>query len=285
MTFGQAKSEEPVGKSEPTSAETVPASLISQPSLSEPPSEPPSGSAGLRSESSNLPEAPNKELHRLKRALRALSACNQALAQAASEQELLDQVCDIIVRVGGYRMTDIAYAEQDDAKTVRPKAHAGYDSGYLDKIELSWSDSPAGRGPAGTAIRENRICLFADTSNNPGFALWREAALQRGYAAVIPFPLRSGGAAFGVLAIYSEQVDSFEGSEVELLAEIADNLAYGITAIRAQGESKREAAALREAGAKYRQLVEQVPAVSYVAEAGAQGRFLYLSPQAKTVLG
>jgi PAS domain S-box-containing protein len=277
MTSGQSKSDGPAEKTAPISAESEPAS---------PPSPQTSSwhSAASVSESSNS-ESSNEELRRLKRALRALSACNQALAQAGSEQALLDQVCDIIVRVGGYRMTGIAYAEQDEAKTVRPKAHAGHDSGYLDKIELSWSDSPAGRGPAGTSIRENRICVFADTANNPQFALWREAALQRGYAAVIGLPLRSGGAAFGVLAIYSEQVDSFEGSEVELLAEIADNLAYGITAIRAQGESKRAAAALREAEARYRQLVEQVPAVSYVAEAGAQGRFLYLSPQAKTVLG
>ncbi len=68
------------------------------------------------------------------------------------------------------------------------------------------------------------------------FEPWREAALQRGYAAVIALPLRVAGAAFGVLAIYSEQVGSFESSEVELLTEMANNLAYGITAIRAQEE-------------------------------------------------
>jgi len=227
----------------------------------------------------------NKELRRLNRALHALSACNQALAQAGSEKELLNEICDIIVRLGGYRMAGIAYAQQDEEKTVRPMAHAGFGSGYLDKIALSWSDTPAGRGPAGTAIRENRICVVPDTKNDPMFKPWREAALQRGYAAVIALPLKVAGSAFGMLAIYSEQVGSFESSEVELLTEMANNLAYGITAIRAQEETRRATAALREAEAKYRQLVEQVPAISYVAEAGAQGRFLYLSPQVKTILG
>jgi two-component system cell cycle sensor histidine kinase/response regulator CckA len=229
--------------------------------------------------------AVNAELRRLKRALHALSACNQALAQAGSEQQLLEEICDIIVRVGGYRMTGIAYAEQDAEKTVRPMAHAGHGSGYFERIQLRWSDTPAGRGPSGVAIRENRICVMADTANDPQFALWREAALQRGYAAVIALPLRVAGLAFGVLAIYSEQVGSFESSEVELLTEVANNLAFGITAIRSQEEGRRATAALREAEAKYRQLVEQVPAISYVAEAGAHGRFLYLSPQAKTILG
>jgi two-component system, cell cycle sensor histidine kinase and response regulator CckA len=229
--------------------------------------------------------AVNRELRRLNRSLHALSACNQALAQASSEQEMLDQICDIIVRVGGYRMAGIAYAEQDEQKTVRPMAHAGHGSGYLEKIQLKWSDTPAGRGPAGTAIREDRICVIADTANDPMFAPWREAALQRGYAAVIALPLRVAGAAFGVLAIYSEQVGSFERSEVELLSEMANNLAFGITAIRAQEEGLRVTAALQDAERRYRQLVEQVPAISYIAEPGEAGRFHYISPQVEHILG
>ena len=227
----------------------------------------------------------NKELRRLNRALRALSACNQALAQASNEQQLLDQICNIIVRVGGYRMAGIAFAEQDQGKTIRPVAHAGYDSGYLDKIELRWSDTPAGRGPAGTAIRENRICLFGDTAGDPLFEPWREAALHRGYASVICLPLRVAGMAFGVLAIYAGQPNAFEKSEVELLTEMSNNLAFGITAIRSQDESRVATIALLEAEAKYRQLVEEVPAISYIAETGAFGPFLYMSPQVATILG
>jgi len=186
-------------ESSSTASSSFSSSMLGEPS--------PAISAGPPRESSV-----NSELRRLNRALHALSACNQALAQAGSERELLEEICDIIVRVGGYRMAGIAYAEQDEEKTVRPMAHAGHGSGYLEKIQLKWSDTPAGRGPAGTAIRENRICVIADIANDPQFALWREAALQRGYAAVIALPLRVAGLAFGVLAIYSEQVGSFESS-------------------------------------------------------------------------
>jgi len=207
------------------------------------------------------------------------------MAQAGSEQELLDQICDIIVRLGGYRMSGIAYAERNEEKTVRPLAHAGYDSGYLERINVKWSDAPEGQGPIGTAIRESRICVIADTATDLTFVPWREAALQRGYAAVIALPLRAAGQAFGVLAIYSEQPGSFESSEVELLAEIADNLSYGVAAIRSQAENRRAAAALLEAEAKYRELVEHVPAISYVSETGVLGGFVYLSPQTETILG
>ncbi len=33
-------------------------------------------------------------------------------------------------------MAGIAYAQQDEEKTVRPMAHAGFGSGYLEKIAL-----------------------------------------------------------------------------------------------------------------------------------------------------
>ena len=79
-----------------------------------------------KSVGSSEENAINKELRRLNRALRALSACNQALAQAGSEQELLQQICDVIVHLGGYRMAFIAYAQQDEEKTVRPMANAGH---------------------------------------------------------------------------------------------------------------------------------------------------------------
>jgi len=121
----------------------------------------------------------NKELRRLNRSWHVLSACNQALAQAFSEQELLQQICDVIVQMGAYRFAWIGYAEPDAGKTVRPMAHAGYEAGYLSNIRVAWSDELSGRGPTGTAIRENRACVIADVENDPRFLPWRDAAVQR----------------------------------------------------------------------------------------------------------
>ena len=227
----------------------------------------------------------NRELGRLSRALRVLSACNRALAQARSEQELLQETCDIIVRIGAYRFAWIGYAEQDEAKTVRPMAHAGHETGYLSNVQITWSETPSGHGPVGRAIRENQVCVIADAETDPKFLPWRDIALPRGYLSLIALPLRVAGSSFGALAIYSDQKRSFESSEVELLTEMANNLAFGITALRSHEEGKQATVALQEAEAKYRQLVEEVPAISYVAEAGAQGRFLYVSPQVTTILG
>lgn len=227
----------------------------------------------------------NRELRRLNRALRALSACNKALAQATSEQELLDQICNLIVRLGEYPLAWIGYAMPDRGKTIRTMALAGRDDGYISESPATWADGPTGHGAMGTVIRENKLCLIPNLKTDPRFEPWREWGLRMGYGSLLGLPLRVANQPFGGLAIYAPVGTTFENNEVKLLEEIADNLSYGITAVRTHEESERAEAALLEAEAKYRQLVEQVPAISYVAEAGAYGRFLYVSPQVKSILG
>src|SRR5207253_7721998 len=92
-----------------------------------PPAEPAQVQAALQAEVAQRRRAEEQ----LRRAHRALSRCNQALTRAAGEEELLREVCRIIVDVAGYRLCWVGYAEQDEARTVRPVADAGYEEGYL----------------------------------------------------------------------------------------------------------------------------------------------------------
>src|SRR5208283_868348 len=57
-------------------------------------------------------------LRRLNRELRAISNCNQVLLHATDEQSLLEEICRIVCEEAGYRMAFVAYAEDDDAKSV-----------------------------------------------------------------------------------------------------------------------------------------------------------------------
>jgi PAS domain S-box-containing protein len=198
----------------------------------------------------------DEELIRVNRALRMLSDTNQALIRIADEMTLLNEVCRVTVEVGGYRMAWIGLAQNDEAKTVRPVVHAGFESGYVESANLTWADNERGRGPGGIAIRTGQPCINRNIPLDPAFAPWREAAIQHGYKSNIALPLISEGQTFGVLEIYSVNTDAFDAKEVEILKEMAGDLAFGINALRTRVKRKQTEVALGESEERYRLIAE-----------------------------
>jgi len=186
------------------------------------------------------------ELQRLNRTLRALSRSSQAMIRAQNESDYLKEACKIIVEDCGYAMVWIGFAENDENKTIRPAANAGFEEGYLETLNLTWADTERGRGPTGTAIRTNKPAACKNMLTDPNFKPWREEAFKRGYASSIVFPLVTGGKAFGAINIYSKEPDPFSDGEMHLLSDLAGDLAYGITAIRLLAARTAAEAALRD---------------------------------------
>ena len=194
------------------------------------------------------------ELQKLNRALTATSNSNQAMMKAEDEAEYLKEVCKIVVNDCGYPMVWIGFAEQDEGKTVRPAAYAGFEEGYLETLKITWADTERGRGPTGTAIRTGKPSGCNNMLTDPDFKPWRAEAIKRGYASSFVFPLLANGAAFGAITLYSRDTDSFTAAEVKLLTELASDLAYGITTLRLRAEHARAEEARRLSEERYRSL-------------------------------
>lgn len=195
-------------------------------------------------------------LRRVNRAHRALSSCNQALIRATDERALLQQICRIIVDEASYRFCWVGYAEQDETRLVRPVAHAGVEEGYLKTLHVTWADTERGHGPTGTCIRTGQTVVVKDTSIDPLFAPWRDDALKRGYSAAIAIPLFIETTPLGALNIYASEPAAFGDREVDLLTELANDLAYGVRALRTRAEHVAAAAALRERDEHVRLLLD-----------------------------
>jgi PAS domain S-box-containing protein len=203
----------------------------------------------------------DERMRKLNRALRAISECNQALIHATDEVALLNQVCRLVTNIGGYHLAWIGFAEQNEAKTVRPVAQAGFEEGYLEALQVTWADTEQGRGPTGAAIRTGRPCATHAILTNPGFAPWQSEALRRGYASSLALPLKAGNQVLGVLNICSIKPDSFDAEETKLLTDLADDLTYGISALRISAQQNQADAALEESERKYRELVEHANSI------------------------
>lgn len=189
--------------------------------------------------------ARKQQMHELTstyRALQMLTRCNEALVHTESEQELVEQVCRLSVDVGGYCLAWVGYAQDDEARTIKIMAHAWgpSEAASSPRVELSWSqDHPFGQGPSGRAIRSGSPVVVENVGKDPTFAPWLEFAQNFEYSRVISLPLHSKGHPFGVLSLYNTEIRTISEQEIKLLQEVADNLAFGIMAIRTQKERRR----------------------------------------------
>jgi PAS domain S-box-containing protein len=197
------------------------------------------------------------ELRHLNRKLRALSHCNEAMLRARSEDTLLNDICRIVCNEAGYQMVWVGFAQHDAAKTVRPVAWAGFEEGYLARIKLTWEDNLYGRGPTGLAIRSGKSISCQDFMDDPQLAPWRDAAQERGYRSNIALPLKDQNQkTFGALMIYSTEPNTFTDDETSLLEELAGDLAFGITALRARRQREHVEEALQQLNDELEQRVQ-----------------------------
>ncbi|HSS63951.1 MAG TPA: EAL domain-containing protein [Gammaproteobacteria bacterium] len=175
-------------------------------------------------------------LDRVNRALRTLSAGNQALVRATDERALLQEICRLIVEVGGYSLSWVAFAEKNDCKTLRPVAQTGFDGGLeaLDRMlgGLTLADVRSGGDSPVSPIRPGTPCVLHDIPDTANAAQWWAEARRRGYASAVALPLHVDGQVIGALSIYSRDSGAFDAEELKLLTETAEDLAFGITTLR-----------------------------------------------------
>ena len=183
-------------------------------------------------------------LQKINSALTALGKSSQAMLKAIDEPSYLEQVCRIVVEDCGYSMVWIGFAENDEEKSVRPVAWAGFTKGYIENLKVTWDDTDRGKGPTGTAIRTGSIGMCHNMLTDPAFKTWRKQALEQGYASSVVFPLKTGDQTFGALSIYSKDPDGFNSNEIKVLSDLSCDLAQGITSIRLRELNKKTETAL-----------------------------------------
>ncbi len=154
------------------------------------------------------------------RALRTLSAGNQALVHASSEEDLLENMCRAIVEVGGYMA---AWVDLDGSGQ-----HAiGADG--TDKLGECIAMAVGSGAPDGPFV----IARPGTAPDQPWCACGACTAL------VLPL----GGT--GKIVIFGSLSDTFVSeSEVGLLTELAGDLSFGVQTLRAREEHTRNREAL-----------------------------------------
>ncbi|OGQ87408.1 MAG: hypothetical protein A2512_01595 [Deltaproteobacteria bacterium RIFOXYD12_FULL_56_24] len=222
---------------------------------------------------------------KINRAYKTLSMCNQALIRANSEKELLEKLCHILTETGGYALAWVGYAKHDVEKSVIVAAGAGKDTCYLQGLQISWGEMDEhGQGPTGSAIRTGQIVLQDSAVPQEKYKPWQEKAKQFGYLSSIALPLRAEQKIIGALNIYAGESNAFNRHEIELLSELAEDLSFGIVALRTKKKHAKAVKALAASSMRLQAIFETVQAGIVIIDKKSR-RIVDANPAAQKLIG
>ncbi|HLF42569.1 MAG TPA: GAF domain-containing protein [Acidimicrobiia bacterium] len=198
------------------------------------------------------------DLQKKNRLLRAVLECSDALIRARDEDVLLEEVCRIVVEVGGFSQAWVGFDVGDEERSITPVAHWGYSDGYLEGLKITWDDSKRGRGPMGRAIRTRAPAGVENIATDADYEPWRAEALARGCRSAMAIPLVFGDELLGGIIVYASEPWAFDALEVEILERFAGYLAYGIVALRTQARRQAAESQLRDSLRSKEQLIASI---------------------------
>ncbi len=214
---------------------------------------------------------------RLAEALGQLDQQVLAMVMAhAALPEILKTLCTNIEKHYSGLLCSVLLLDAD-GKTLRHGAAPSLPKEYSQAID--GTQIGPNTGSCGTAAYRRQPVVVSDIATDPLWADYRHLALPHGLRACWSTPVASqDGGILGTFAIYYREPRLPDAEHLQLIAHATHLAAIAMERDRARAE-------LSAAESRYRTLVERLPAITYIAELGARGRWHYVSPQIETMLG
>ena len=179
------------------------------------------------------------------RALKVLSACNEILVRAKSEDWLLRKICETIGKIGGYPLVWVGFIEEPERQYVRPVASFGDRDRLLETSLLPCGIDTADDCAVKKAAQEGTIAIANCKCKAQVCAPLGKLSEHHRLCSVLSMPLVEKKT-FGILSIFSYEPNAFGEEEVERLKELANDLSFGIHALRQEKKRKAAEAELRK---------------------------------------
>ena len=222
-----------------------------------------------------------RRLRHANRLYAVLSAVNRAITRKPNRHELLQDICRILVEVGEFRMA--WFGSADSHGWMVPEASCGDTHGYLETLRITILDIPAGHGPVGAAIRENRPVICNTIQTDPDMLPWREQAVCNGFNSSACFPVRLPAGAGAGLVVYSTECEFFCAEEEKLLVDITDDIGYALEFIAAKELRDQSEKRLEYERTLLKTLVQTIPDMIWLKN--QEGVYLFCNPAFERFFG
>lgn len=181
-----------------------------------------------------------EEVRHTTAALRTLGAVNEAMVRAGSEAELVAEVCRVAVEHGAYRAAWVAQPHPGEPERAVMVAVHGTDAAAMASAGIGWEQAVRPDGMAATAQRTGRAVVINDfQAAAPGHP-YQEGMRRLGWLSCASLPMRDGGVALGALTLLAGEENAFDPPVLRLLQQLADDLAFGLSALRTRAALGRE---------------------------------------------
>lgn len=190
-----------------------------------------------------------EKINHLNSVLSAIRGINQLIVRERDKKRLLQKVCELLQNVRRYSAVKVWLI--DEMGILKQVSHTGE--------EDAWDRSLAERAIA--------TCEPVVVKNQGAFAA---------------LPIIHENNIYGVLCLHS-LMDVFNEEELELLAEVAEDIAYALKAIEGEEMRKRAEAEIQQQKAFYETLIHS--ATDLILVINPEGRFVYANRTARDILG
>jgi len=202
-----------------------------------------------------------------------LALCGLAadIAKLGDERATLRKIVNTATTLIGVQSAHIALVDKRE-RTLYGIASSGRDRPNALSLRLKLSQSPA----AQTALRRRKPIAIDRAADDP--RVNREARKVLSIGASTYLPLLSGSQSFGLLILVTRRPHAWTKEELQLAQHLANLASVAL-------ENTRLLKRLAETEARFRNLVEHIPAIAYICDFEPPYRSRYISPQTETMLG
>ena len=201
-----------------------------------------------------------RAMQRLNRMFGAISATNEAILRAKTEQELYQRVCSAAVNSGKSAATVVMLA-RPGSTWLEPVAGTGEAVEQIKQSRHSIDpDNIYGNGVCGRAFRTQKPCVNHDIPNSARGRPWQQTVRETGVTACVAVPLIKSGQSIGVLVFFVGKSWAEDEEVVALMARIAENVSFAL-------ENFERASEKAKADAQKERLARMLAALSTTNEA------------------
>jgi len=182
-----------------------------------------------------------EEIRCLNRLFDVLSQVNQSIARFDTREELLPNICRLVVERGAIDMAWIGWLDEDAAR-IYPVAHflkQGFELDEDSPFAGPWSD----HAETGESVRDGRPVICNECSRDSCIFPAEKRPVGMGFRSCGSFPFKFQGRVCGALNICVAKPGYFRTREIELLEEVAMDISFALDKI--EGDAQREQAEAR----------------------------------------